>query len=77
MVEAIIQSASSAELLIDSLDLLSDIVSRFESTMRGLPKLQEKILKASVPLLGHSRAAVRKRAVGTIGTLCFSLQYSC
>jgi len=69
----VVQSASSAELLIDSLDLLSDIVSRFDSTMRGLPKLQEKILKASVPLLGHSRAAVRKRAVGTIGTSTLSL----
>ncbi|GAA6006246.1 hypothetical protein JCM11491_002083 [Sporobolomyces phaffii] len=61
--------SSSAELLIDSLDLLSDIVSRFDSTVRGLPQLQSKILQASVPLLGHSRAAVRKRAVGTIATL--------
>ncbi|GAA6063291.1 hypothetical protein JCM10212_001410 [Sporobolomyces blumeae] len=62
-------SASSAELLIDSLDLLSDIVSRFESTMRGQPQLQTKILKAIVPLLSHSRAAVRKRVVTTISTL--------
>ncbi|GAA5975297.1 hypothetical protein JCM5350_006418 [Sporobolomyces pararoseus] len=62
-------ASSSAELLIDSMDLLSDIVTRFDSTIRGLPQTQSKILKASVPLLSHSRAAVRKRAVGTIATL--------
>ncbi|GAA5932570.1 hypothetical protein JCM1841_004316 [Sporobolomyces salmonicolor] len=62
-------ASSSAELLIDSLDLLSDILSRFESTVRTLPALQQSILKAVIPLLGHGRAAVRKRAVMTIATL--------
>ncbi|GAA5906905.1 uncharacterized protein JCM6883_005725 [Sporobolomyces salmoneus] len=69
VLKQVTNSSSSAELLIDSLDLLSDIVTRFESTVRGLPHLQTKILQASVPLLGHSRAAVRKRSVGTIATL--------
>lgn len=67
VLKQLLNAASSAELLIDSLDLLSDIVTRFESTVRALSNLQSKILQACVPLLGHSRAAVRKRSVGTIG----------
>ncbi|GAA6003408.1 TIP120 domain-containing protein [Rhodotorula paludigena] len=60
---------SSAELVLDSLDLISDILSRFESTVRTLPNLQQSVLKAATPLLAHGRAAVRKRTVSTIATL--------
>ncbi|GAA5941561.1 uncharacterized protein JCM15063_001621 [Sporobolomyces koalae] len=63
------QDASSAELLIDSLGLLADILARFDTTVRTMPQLQQKILQASVPLLGHSRPAVRKRTVATIASL--------
>ncbi|BGP09967.1 hypothetical protein JCM10049v2_005845 [Rhodotorula toruloides] len=61
--------ASSAELVLDSLDLLSDILSRFETTIRTLPAIQSSILKASTPLLSHGRAAVRKRTVSTLAVL--------
>lgn len=59
--------ASSAELLIDSLDLLSDLLSRFESTVKTIPSLQTSVLAATTPLLSNSRIAVRKRAVATLG----------
>ncbi|GAA5985956.1 hypothetical protein JCM10908_006347 [Rhodotorula pacifica] len=62
-------SASSAELLVDSLDLISDILSRFESTVRSNTHLQQSILKATTPLLSHGRPAVRKRAVSALATL--------
>lgn len=58
---------SSAELLIDSLDLLSDLLSRFESTVKTIDSLQASVLKATTPLLSNSRIAVRKRAVATLG----------
>ncbi|BGP01934.1 Armadillo-type fold [Rhodotorula toruloides] len=61
--------SSSAELVLDSLDLLSDILSRFETTIRTLPAIQSSILKASTPLLSHGRAAVRKRTVSTLAVL--------
>ncbi|GEM12805.1 cullin-associated NEDD8-dissociated protein 1 [Rhodotorula toruloides] len=61
--------SSSAELVLDSLDLLSDILSRFETTIRTLPVIQSSILKASTSLLSHGRAAVRKRTVSTLAVL--------
>jgi cullin-associated NEDD8-dissociated protein 1 len=62
--------ASSAELLVDSLDLVSDILSRFgASTVRSNTHLQQSILKATTPLLSHGRPAVRKRAVAALATL--------
>ncbi|SGY91656.1 BQ5605_C038g11689 [Microbotryum silenes-dioicae] len=62
-------TASSSELLLDSLELLSDILSRFESSVRNLSNIQNASLKATVPLLKHSRPALRKRAVATLSTL--------
>ncbi|GAA5863674.1 hypothetical protein JCM3774_001210 [Rhodotorula dairenensis] len=62
-------TSSSAELLVDSLDLISDILSRFESTVRSNTHLQQSILKATTPLLSHGRPAVRKRAVSALATL--------
>ncbi|KAM0790577.1 hypothetical protein ACM66B_004444 [Microbotryomycetes sp. NB124-2] len=61
--------SSTSELLIDSLDIVTDILSRFESTIRTLPHIQSAALKAIVPLLSHSRPAVRKRAITTLSTL--------
>ncbi|GAA5823321.1 hypothetical protein JCM11251_007565 [Rhodosporidiobolus azoricus] len=62
-------SSSSAELLLDSLDLLTDILTRFSSTLSPNTSLQSSILKAVTPLLSAPRAAVRKRAVSTLATL--------
>lgn len=61
--------SSSSELLIDSLDLVSDIVSRFDTTVKSMQAFQTSILKAVVPRLDNDRAAVRKRAVGTLAIL--------
>ncbi|BGP50195.1 hypothetical protein JCM10450v2_006106 [Rhodotorula kratochvilovae] len=69
VVKQLADPASSAELLLDSLDLVSDILSRFEATVRTLPSLQQAVLKAATPLLAHGRAAVRKRTVATLAVL--------
>lgn len=63
------QSTSSAELILDSLDLLSDILSRFCSTLSSNTALQTSILRACTPLLSNGRAAVRKRTVSTLAIL--------
>jgi hypothetical protein len=64
-----VQSTSSAELILDSLDLLSDILSRFSSTLSNNTALQTSILRACTPLLSNGRAAVRKRTVSTLAVL--------
>ncbi|KAK4702038.1 hypothetical protein P7C70_g4189, partial [Phenoliferia sp. Uapishka_3] len=62
-------TSSSPELLIDALELLTDIVSRFESTVRTMTALQNSVLKAVTPLLDSLRHIIRKRAVTTLATL--------
>ncbi|GAA5846966.1 hypothetical protein JCM9279_006969 [Rhodotorula babjevae] len=69
VVKQLADPASSAELVLDSLDLVSDLLSRFESTVRTLPNLQQSVLKAATPLLAHGRAAIRKRTVATLAVL--------
>ena len=69
VVKQLADPASSAELVLDSLDLVSDLLSRFESTVRTLPALQQSVLKAATPLLAHGRAAIRKRTVATLAVL--------
>lgn len=64
-----VQPASSSDLLIDSLDLLSDLLSRFEAHVRTKPAIQSSSMKAISPLLSHQRPAVRKRAVSAVATL--------
>ncbi|GAA5945445.1 hypothetical protein JCM10213_005987 [Rhodosporidiobolus nylandii] len=62
--------SSSAELLLDSLDLLSDILTRFSSSLSSSsPTLPSSILNACIPLLTSGRAAVRKRTVSTLAVL--------
>ncbi|OZJ05135.1 hypothetical protein BZG36_01399 [Bifiguratus adelaidae] len=58
---------ASYETQLEILDLLSDILFRFGSSMKadGLVPIQ----KALIPLLTHPRPAVRKRAVVAIGNL--------
>lgn len=66
------QPSSSSELLIDSLDLLSDLLSRFETNIRASVVLQGTSLRALTPLLSNQRLAVRKRAVMTLAVLVSS-----
>ncbi|GAA5893687.1 hypothetical protein JCM6882_007878 [Rhodosporidiobolus microsporus] len=72
VVKQLNDSSSSAELVLDSLDLLSDILTRFSSTLAPNTALQSSILKACTPLLSAPRAAVRKRAVSTLAVLISS-----
>lgn len=62
-----LQPNSSPALLIDCLDLLSDILSRFEATVKAIADLQKAVLSAVTPLLANGRPAVRKRATTTLG----------
>lgn len=61
------QPNSSPALLIDCLDLLSDILSRFEVTVNAIADLQKAVQGAVTPLLTNQRPAVRKRAATTLG----------
>lgn len=63
------QPSSVAELLVASLELLSDILTRFESTVRVNTSLQSSILKSTTPLLAHGRPNVRKHAVSALAKL--------
>ncbi|KAM0753363.1 TIP120-domain-containing protein [Meredithblackwellia eburnea MCA 4105] len=69
-------SSSSTELLIDALELLADIVSRFETTVKSMGSLQTSVLKAVSPLLDHDRAVVRKRSITTTASLIASSDVS-
>jgi cullin-associated NEDD8-dissociated protein 1 len=66
------QASSSQELLIDSLDLLADLYSRFPSIPSSDKGLQRASLEALLASLPHDRAAVRKRAVLALGALAAS-----
>ncbi|GAA6010571.1 hypothetical protein JCM10207_007744 [Rhodosporidiobolus poonsookiae] len=69
VVKQLNDSTSSTELVLDSLDLLSDLLSRFSATVAGNPALLTSALRALTPLLSNGRAAVRKRAVSTLAVL--------
>ncbi|KAE8220675.1 hypothetical protein CF319_g5835 [Tilletia indica] len=60
---------SSQELIIDSLDIVSEIISRFPNHTASNSNLQAQILQTSLPYLRHSRPAVRKRALAVLGAL--------
>ncbi|KAK4057022.1 hypothetical protein OIO90_001922 [Microbotryomycetes sp. JL221] len=61
--------SSTSELVMDCLDLVADMFSRFESTIRSNSSVQTAAVKATVPLLSHTRPAVRKRAIMTLSTI--------
>ncbi|PWN22206.1 TIP120-domain-containing protein [Microstroma glucosiphilum] len=61
--------AASQELLIDSLDVLAEIFTRFSSTILENSQLQKLGLQSLLPLLEHSRVAVRKRATLALSVL--------
>lgn len=61
--------SSSQELLIDSLDVLSDLFARFPRSVLENAQLQKTGLQSMLPLLSHPRVAVRKRATTALGAL--------
>ncbi|KAK0538159.1 hypothetical protein OC835_001516 [Tilletia horrida] len=60
---------SSQELIIDSLDIVAEIITRFPAHIAANTNLQLQILQASLPFLRHSRPAIRKRALTVLGAL--------
>ncbi|KAJ1035326.1 hypothetical protein NDA13_000746 [Ustilago tritici] len=61
--------AASQELLIDSLDILAELITKFSSSVSAALPLQNALLKAVVPAMRHSRPAVRKRSLTVLGAL--------
>ncbi|SNX85962.1 related to Cullin-associated NEDD8-dissociated protein 1 [Melanopsichium pennsylvanicum] len=62
-------SAASQELLIDSLDILAELINKFASSVTAAIPLQNALLKALIPALRHTRPAVRKRSLTVLGAL--------
>ncbi|PWN51713.1 TIP120-domain-containing protein [Violaceomyces palustris] len=61
--------SSSQELLIDSLDVLADVFTRFSSSLAQNVQIQKQALNALVQTMGHQRPAVRKRSLVALGAL--------
>ncbi|GAC93832.1 HEAT repeat containing protein [Pseudozyma hubeiensis SY62] len=62
-------ASASQELLIDSLDILAELISKFAASVTAAVPLQNALLKSVVPAMRHSRPAVRKRALAVLGAL--------
>lgn len=65
----IADTAASQELLIDSLDILAELISKFAASVTAAVPLQNALLKAVVPAMRHTRPAVRKRSLTVLGAL--------
>ncbi|SPO27611.1 related to Cullin-associated NEDD8-dissociated protein 1 [Ustilago trichophora] len=61
--------AASQELLIDSLDILAELINKFAASVTAAVALQNALLKAVVPAMRHTRPAVRKRSLTVLGAL--------
>jgi len=61
------QSSSSPELLMDSVDILADIFTRFSGTISKNLSIQKQSLDALTKMLGHGRMAVKKRSLVAVG----------
>ncbi|CDR87274.1 uncharacterized protein SPSC_00400 [Sporisorium scitamineum] len=62
-------ASASQELLIDSLDILAELVNKFAASVTAAVPLQNALLKSVVPAMRHSRPAVRKRSLTVLGAL--------
>lgn len=62
-------ASASQELLIDSLDILAELITKFAAVVTGAASLQNALLKSVVPAMRHSRPAVRKRSLTVLGAL--------
>ncbi|EST09497.1 TATA-binding protein interacting (TIP20) [Kalmanozyma brasiliensis GHG001] len=65
----IADAAASQELLIDSLDILAELINKFAATVTTTVQLQNSLLKNVVPAMRHPRPAVRKRSLTVLGAL--------
>lgn len=62
-------AGASQELLIDSLDILAELITKFSANVTAALPLQNAVLKAVVPAMRRSRPAVRKRSLTVLGAL--------
>ncbi|CAH7668099.1 armadillo-type protein [Phakopsora pachyrhizi] len=62
-------SSCSSDILVVNLDVLSDLLVRFEAYFRSNITIQTQGLKALLPILVNPRLAVAKRAVTCLGSL--------
>ena len=69
LISQIADPSSSQELLIDSLDILAEVLSRFSATISQSAQLQKATLSSLLHAMGHSRPAVRKRSLTALGAL--------
>lgn len=63
------EPSSTPDILSANLDILSDLLIRFENYYRAYPAIQTQALKALEPLLANPRPTVTKRAVTAVGSL--------
>lgn len=61
-----LQASTPPETLLETLSILSILVTRFPLQVSAL-SLHPPPVQIMVPLLGHSRPAVRKRVILTLG----------
>ncbi|POW22830.1 hypothetical protein PSHT_00764 [Puccinia striiformis] len=59
----------SSDVLVTHLDVLSDLLVRFDIYLRSNPNMQSHALKALLPNLTNPRTAVSKRVVTALGSL--------
>ncbi|PWY98205.1 TIP120-domain-containing protein [Testicularia cyperi] len=69
LIQQISDASASQELLIDSLDILAEVITKFAPAVAQNLQLQKTILNSVVPIMAHSRAAVRKRSLAVLGAL--------
>lgn len=76
MTEKIVQKSSTPpETLLETLSILSILITRFPAHMSTMT-LQPPPVQVMIPLLSHSRPAVRKRAIVTLGKFNCSAEWS-
>ncbi|KAI8803214.1 armadillo-type protein [Cladochytrium replicatum] len=63
----------SHEVTLATLDILCEVLTRFGPVLSTSPQLQSSLQSALLPLLNHTRLAVRKRATAAIGSLVIHL----
>jgi cullin-associated NEDD8-dissociated protein 1 len=68
-----LQASIPAPSMIDILSILSTLVTRFPTYMSD-PSVMPQPLAVLIPLLDHSRPAVRKRAIVTLG-MCIRVRF--
>lgn len=74
LIEQIQDNKVSSDILLDALDTLVELLNRFGLTIQTFSDAEQATLvKACLPLLSHSRPAVRKRVIIALGSLSVRL----